>query len=393
MTKKQLSKKKILHLLDGSDFVGIIVDTFCFYGVDSDFLICIEPHEDRQVYEERFPQVDIVVVGSSEYRRYLESDEYDVLWLHGFEWWKARFVVDFKLPCKVIWSAFGGGRDYLMLLPEERIYGPVTSALIHARNIECGLISRFYRKCRRIMAYSWRWRYYKVHQFLGMVDAFSLVMPTEEPILRKLIPRARLFEFLYTRERVSSEILALPEFKESSRRRVWVGNSATLMNNHLDAITALAQIKNQFDEIVVPYSYGHQSTIVKADIEAEAAKYGLNLVFLENKMPYAEYCECMKGCGALVFAQYQQGGCGNVSMAFMLGLKVFLSKRSPLYKYYKGMGYKVFTIEHDLPHKDSLMPLSDDNRHWNWECVKKRAVWSVFTEKTMPFLECLRRGT
>lgn len=379
-------KRKILNLLDWSSHINCIVGLFDDYGVDADYVRLIEPWnkaEQALVH----PRVTNVIIGSQAYYDYLNSDRYDILWLHSFEWAKAEFVVKFKNRCKVLWSVFGGGYDYAILLPNLEFYGPETHRCMAFKT---GWLRGKYKRLRAWVAFHYRWHKYHVSAFLKKVDGFSLVMPTEEPILRQLLPKAKCFEFLYTDARKLMPLSSLPELKWSDTC-VWVGNSSSLMNNHLDAIATLKPYVNLIDELVMPLSYAANVTITPSEIRHAAESTGFKVKVYSDFVGYDEFKKRMSECCSIVFPQLQQGGCGNVSLAFALGLKVFFSKKSPVYQFYRQLGCKVFTLEDDLKGENPFTPLSMADRIWNYNCSNSRQVWRVFPEKTKPYIAELRK--
>lgn len=378
--------KKILHLLDWSSHIDCIVNMYAHYNLDSDYIRCIK-RGNRDQESLSHPKVVTMYEDSPEYERFLGSDEYDLIILHGFEWWKSRFVNKFRHPVHVVWSIFGGGNDYLMLLWDEPVFGPETRRMIIQKN--GGRSFWFLKSVKSYLGYRYRRWKYGVDKFLRRVEAFCLVLPTEEPILRKLIPHAKCFDFAYTGDFGAT---SRPVFKpnNSAGCKVWIGQSGALCNNHLDVIKALGQKVAKIDLARILIGYAVNSIIGKQDIQEMADRVGLKVEFIEDTVSYKEFVERVASCSILVMGHYQQAGCGLVSIAMLRGLKVFFPKISPVYRFYKQLGCKVFTIEDDLPKADALQPLCLDDQKWNYDCSGKRELWRIFPEKTKPFLEELR---
>ena len=66
----------------------------------------------------------------------------------------------------------------------------------------------------------------------------------------------------------------------------------------------------------------------------------------------------------MILSSWRQESIGTILMGFHLGIKVYMSQVSPLYSFYKDLGFSLFTIESDdILHINE--PLSNDIRKKN----------------------------
>ena len=76
--------------------------------------------------------------------------------------------------------------------------------------------------------------------------------------------------------------------------------------------------------------------------------FNTTFVPLIHYMAFDEYQKILNTCSVAIFATERQQAVGNILIMIWLGKKVFLSDTSILYKYFIGIGLKVFSIQKDL---------------------------------------------
>ena len=124
---------------------------------------------------------------------------------------------------------------------------------------------------------------------------------------------------------------------------VIVGNSASPTGNHLHALNILLR-EGQERDIIIPLSYGHPN--YRDYLLKEIAQLDLpEIKPLLEFMPLPEYNQLLTRCGNFVYANLRQEALGNILIALYLGGKVFFDIRNPLYRYFKGLGIRIFSLE------------------------------------------------
>lgn len=156
--------------------------------------------------------------------------------------------------------------------------------------------------------------------------------------------------------------------KECNGSNIWVGNSPALNGNH-SSIFELLKDFPLTTKVYCPISYGEQRLIDYID-EVGRKTLGQRFVPLKEFMSAEKYFEKYLDANAFIFGHLRQCGLGSIMMALYFGGKCFLYSESPLYKYFKRNGAKIFSIEDDLSYESTQSPLPKEDREKNRQVVK-----------------------
>lgn len=161
----------------------------------------------------------------------------------------------------------------------------------------------------------------------------------------------------------------------STGKRVLVGNSASYSNNHLYVLSYLDKYYKENDlALLMSLSYGGSIKYRDEVIGKFKEKYN-NIQFLLDYMPLHEYNRIFLDLNAMILSAWRQESIGTIMMGLYLGIKIYMSEKSPLYQSFIDWGFKVFTVEgKDLLHIQD--PLSIEHRIHNRELLL-----NVFDEK------------
>lgn len=135
--------------------------------------------------------------------------------------------------------------------------------------------------------------------------------------------------------------------KTVQNNNVFIGNSATFTNNHLEIFKKLKKIELSDKKVIVPLSYGNEEYgkyIAKVGHKIWKNNFIPLMTFLERE----QYNHYILNCGIVIFNHYRQQAAGNIITSLWLGSKVYMSERSSLYKYFINEGLILFSIERDL---------------------------------------------
>lgn len=147
---------------------------------------------------------------------------------------------------------------------------------------------------------------------------------------------------------------------------IFIGNSATIENNHIETFLKLkiAGICNR--KIIVPLSYG-SPWVRKLCVKIGNLLFGNNFNPLLDFIPREEYNAKMLDCSVMIQAHLREQAHGNIVTGLWLGMRVYLSEQGIDYKHFKNIGCKVFSIEHDLKksNKEALLPLHLEDIEYN----------------------------
>jgi hypothetical protein len=145
-----------------------------------------------------------------------------------------------------------------------------------------------------------------------------------------------------------------------------LGNSATFTNNHIEAIDILEKIMvSEKRKIIVPLNYGDPS-YAEEICQIGKNQLGDPFVPLMDWLTLEEYNQKISQCGFVIMNHKRQQAFGNINTALYKGAKVFLRPENLLYKYYKSIGMKIFSVE-DLEKlgENALQPLDTKTQKKN----------------------------
>lgn len=124
---------------------------------------------------------------------------------------------------------------------------------------------------------------------------------------------------------------------------ILLGNSATLTNNHLDALEKLRPFKNENIKIYCPLSYG--DTTYGNLVEQTGKKiFGEKFIPLRDFIPFEKYLNLLSDIDIAVFNHNRQQGMGNITTLLGLGKTVFMRKELTSFKFLEKKGVYVCDI-------------------------------------------------
>jgi dTDP-N-acetylfucosamine:lipid II N-acetylfucosaminyltransferase len=215
------------------------------------------------------------------------------------------------------------------------------------------------------------------------IDRFCSILP--EPPFTAVAPvlsGRRLPEFPYYSE--ASTFRQGPN--EMRGDDILLGNSATLENNHLDALTMLARLGTGPGRIIIPLSYGDSPTADAVTARARLV-FGDRAVVLRGWLPIAEYNSTISGCGITVMNHVRAQAVGNLANAIYKGSKVFLRRESPLYAHFRDLGAAVFAFDTDLEPAAFRAPLAPEVREANRAAIRRAYSDAAVTDRIRAIAE------
>lgn len=158
---------------------------------------------------------------------------------------------------------------------------------------------------------------------------------------------------------------------------IWLGNSDTLTNNHLDAIAGLKQFSRQDVKVVCPLNY--EKGDYQHYINAQGMKYfGKKWHSIIDFMPLTAYMQLMDNADVIVMFHNRTQAAGNIFAFLKMGKKVYLKKQSTIYTLLIANGIKIFdsnTIK-NLTFEEFSKPLSADEIDLNYSIIS-----AMFSDK------------
>lgn len=126
--------------------------------------------------------------------------------------------------------------------------------------------------------------------------------------------------------------------------RIWLGNSDTATNNHLDAIELLKKYRIANMTVVCPLSYGfgnYGEFVAKRGVEV----FGDKWISYRKLLSLGEYIGLQQTADVAIMFHRRSQASGNIIAFIKMGKKLFLKKESTIYGLLVGAGIKVFDAD------------------------------------------------
>lgn len=151
-----------------------------------------------------------------------------------------------------------------------------------------------------------------------------------------------------------------------------IGNSASITNNHLYTLNFLKEIGiNKESKLIIPLSYGGTKKYIEKVSSEYIKQFPNQVVFLRDYIPLNEYNKMFLNFKSVILVAWRQESQGTAILAFYLGIKVFMSERSPLYKWFLDCGFIVYNIE-NINGNEFNEPLTKEEKEHNRLLVLQR---------------------
>jgi len=340
----------ILHILTDDKFADYAIKQFAKPEMNSDF-VCFNTAGRINLVELK-DAIEIVDPYNEDFISYLDDNlcKYSAIVFHGMHWgsWQSIILKRLSENVKVAWVLWGGdvyGRHDVSIT----FLAPFTKKIHYLHNI----YKKLFKHSKRVVN-EWEIEY----DLFQRVD-YCLTSQDEEyqyavHYCNKQFKR--LWYTYYSLEEMIGPLIG----ERCSGNNVWLGNSATLTNNHIDILLFLFKNKSKLKnrKIIIPLSYSEKWV---ANIVAKLSKILFNnqCLILDKMLLRNDYNKLMLNCSTMIMAHYMSQGMGNIYTGLWLGMRVYMSEKNISYKYLQRIGIHVYSIENDFE-KYGYMPLSDN---------------------------------
>lgn len=159
------------------------------------------------------------------------------------------------------------------------------------------------------------------------------------------------------------------EFNEGNI--VAIGHSASISDNHLYALKYIETLNLKDFSLSLTLSYNFNDKryleIVKNRYR-EAFKEKVS--FIESMLSKEDYYKSQNELRIMIIPSWRQEALANVVSSLLKGIKLFLSKKSPMYNHFLNYGFKIFAIE-DLNQVIFDTPLTLEEKKYNRSLMLK----------------------
>lgn len=362
---------RILHIVPDDKFINdarIVMDSVS--NTSNRYVCPVENELDyKAAYITDYKFVDIISYITLE--ELCCKEDLDIIAFHTipYDWYK--YVISVPQRVKVWWLVWGydiytdtSGYDIKPIIP-LKLYKQITLSYIVSKSTQTltfyGYTKRIIKilvnyngnRDRVIMMLKKKRAAKKFRQkLLERIDYLSTILPVEYDMLLKIKGvHAKYIPFQYPFITNST-----PASKSLNASYILLGNSSDSTNNHLDILEIIKK-RNIHNKVFIPLAYG--DTEYKMYLKDHIDGYE-NIILQENFVSRDEYMLNLSKCRVAIMGHIRQQALGNIAMAMMLGMKIFLYKDSVSYNYLKRRGFVVYSIEDDLSQTSIDEPTTED---------------------------------
>lgn len=339
----------ILHLLFDSQFADYVIDRFSPKEMQSDFVLI--SNTKNMVHFRKIDNVKIVNPDKESELNQLSQclSNYKSIIFHGlFYPWQEWLIIKNPEGVKKAWVCWGA-----------EIYGQKDIQLSFLKGISQKIYKLYLIKHRN----NYNESSFSKYLFSNIDYCVTNLYPEYEYVKNYIGSDIKHISYNYYS---IDDTLGLLKESKVVGNNIFVGNSATIENNHIETLLKLKTIGIKDRKLILPLSYG-APWVKNLCVKFGKILFGKNFAPLLNFIPRDEYNSKMLDCSVMIQAHLREQAHGNIVTGLWLGMRVYLSEEGIDYKHFKSIGCKVFSIERDLnrKNKDVLMPLSEDDIIYN----------------------------
>lgn len=356
----------ILHILEDSHFAEYAIQQFSKPEMDSEFVVFAYGGKLKHI--KSVGKVKLLHLNQSNIQLIIKNlFQYRAVIFHGlFCSWMEPILKAVPDELKVAW-VFWGGEIYGRKDLQERFLSGLSKRLF-----------RLHRLKQQLFEKNVRYGDYEMPIIcFRRVDYCLCDVAEEESFLQEYIGKElniRWYNYYSIEETIGLELMQ----KVCNGTNVLVGNSSSIECNHLESLICLRKVEFDQGKVIVPLSYGEawlRNFVCKIGHLLFGERYGA----LTDYMPREEYNQVIASCSVVIMNHWRQQAFGNIMTALWLGSRVYMSKRSPLYAYFKRLGCILYSVEDDLTReKVNWNPLTDAEREQN-----RKAISAEYNKETM----------
>lgn len=180
-------------------------------------------------------------------------------------------------------------------------------------------------------------RYWSIMESLS---SFSTIIEQEKSFLKSRFNYSKkwLPFIYYGRHDDGSKVVP------QKRNWIWLGNSSSPYNNHLDLLQKLSSCKDVYERLYVPLSYGDDKyrDLVVSKFQNELKEKFYPIVDFLDIEAYRQH---IGSCAFVVMNHLRQQGIGNIAIAINSGAKLFIHPSSLLYGELRRLGFVIYSVD------------------------------------------------
>ena len=354
---------KIVHLIDDEKFTDFVVSNSLLYNSINNvvFTHYFLLNNTKLVYTKSENSNIILIEKTDDYFKYIQQNKFDVILIHCLTLVKSQVISKLNTSGKCLVWLMWGVDFYNSPLYKKELYETKTRDFINKENNFVDKIKKigrpFYHKIKFGSTFE-----NALKETIKKIDIFVPVIDSEFKIITENSPlNAKLSFYPYVSiSSIFSNYVSLNNI--SLGKNIFIGNSNTFECNHLDIFHLINERKLEFNEIIVPLSYGGSVNYRDEVVKNGKAYFGNKFKELVTFLNISEYNLILFSCNCAIYNHKRQQAVGNIIISLYLGQKVFLSEDNILFGYLKNKGIIVFSIQKELFQNELSIELSNDQK-------------------------------
>lgn len=339
----------ILHLVTDEKFTDYAIAQFSAPEMESEFVLI--PYNQTMELVKQIDRCRVVTYPSQEFKELLESlGNYTGIVMHGLfcPRWQELILKYAPKSVKVAW-VFWGGEIYMRPEIKDIRYGRITGFMENAHAL-------FRNKGAKPSLYILPYELFQRIDYC-LTDEYE-----EYDYAKNVLKSPQLKHLWYSYYDINATLGSLKK-ERCNGNNVIVGNSATIECNYFDVIPKLRRYLKKDQKIVLPLSYG-SPWVKNAVIKYSKFWLGHHAMCLLEFMEREDYNRILQSCSTMIMAHYNPQAQGNILTGLWMGMRVYLSEKSIAYRFFKRLGFAVFSFESEFK-KYRYTTLSESEREKN----------------------------
>lgn len=357
--------KKILHICNDDKFIALGKKIFdSVEGAENEFWI--RPKQASFEYVD-FPAENIYGEDLNQEKYIQQIYQADLLCIHFLHPDLYPLLNSGKIKIPVLWIGWGG--DYYWLIDSCKnfdIFLPETAKLLKLP-LQNSVIQVVIKKLKKLFRHN-------KFKTVNKITHFSPTFQEEYDLIKSTYTGFKPEYVEWNYGYITPELIQKYSSYYCTDDKILIGNSATPTNNHADIFLQLESVLKG-KKIILPLNYGDKNYKLKVKTAA-IQRFGSNVQILDSFMPVDDYDRILLQCRNVIVGSMRQQAVGTIITSMYMGANIFIFKDSINYKYFKGHGFHIFTVE-ELASKPELLDhkLSEDQINANRE--KINYLWSI----------------
>lgn len=334
---------KSVHILSDVKFLPWIKRTFSLHGWTSFYILL--NHQEKKVYRDL--DVDTLEMSTDAFGESIILEKlksFDIAFHYLLNNTKAEIIHKSGKDIIHCWCFYGAEIYQQTNLFRNTIYGPQTRKMLWTLPEK-----RFRYELRKWYYSFWKREPSPISSLRSSISRIYAILWYVEEEMEMINQKIKLPPWKFFQFFAFDDIIpAGTGITDVASKKILIGNSATIENNHADVLPLLTSISDPEYTFSLPLTYGQFSRYKSKIKVMYKRKLKDRVTFLEEHLTLNEYYALLQKHPTAIFLHYRQQGLGNILYLLYNGTKVYVSQHNVVYQWLKKNGVEVFIFEVDF---------------------------------------------